>query len=359
MGFISSTFDKSVFNADSYKYAISENNNKGYAVLRVTPSQRVKKGNPDIGIIGIIQNPLSFSIEANWEEMGGITGMLPDKVFGLNPDAVGNFINKGVNIAGFANLGSVYASRKIYKKSGYLNIGADLKIVNWNNDGAPVKSALILAYLMLPEDDWGKEVLEKAKEMEEKLGTKAEEALSGMKNVLDKTIQDIRVGTGYWSSESTEGPVNGGIQALDKIGDKISDLGQKVQTGLSKAYKMAEESGMTDAIARSLVDNLEDHVLLRSSPTPVRLEVGNYFDQEDMIITNVNYEFSKEMTRTGPLYVDIKLTMSTRTILGDISDLGLYATDKEGSRIQYMGKNGNPNDPKFNIQRKYNTTSIG
>lgn len=352
MGFLSSTIDKSVFNPDSYKYAIQDGTNNGYAVLKIKPSARVgKKGFSDVGIIGIIQNPLQFSIEANWEEMGGITGMLP-KVFGLSPESIGNFVNKGANIAGFASLGAVYASRKIYKKSGYLNINADLKIVNWNDDGSPVKSALILSYLMLPEDDFGKPQLDNIEEFAKKLGDKAFNGISNVADLMKDLWEDTKQKIGY-NNDQVEGPVVDGAQMVDKVSRNVSNALEVGQEYLSKIYKTADDAGMTAAVKRSMIDNLEDQLLLRTSPTPVVLEVGNYFKQEDVIITNLGLEFSKEMTKTGPLYVDIKLTMSSRTILGDISDLGLYTTDNTGKRIDFIGQNGRIQDQNISLSNQF------
>jgi hypothetical protein len=56
-----------------------------------------------------------------------------------------------------------------------------------------------------------------------------------------------------------------------------------------------------------------------------------------MVIENLEYTFSKEMTKKGPLYVKFNISLSTRKILGTIEDIGLKVTDN--SRFLEVGGN--------------------
>lgn len=323
MGFNSNMFNKSVFSGDSYKSAIyneSENRN-GYAVLKITPERiRSGKNKEDIGVVGIIQNPLEFSINAEWESLGGVTGLLPIPETGKTAinDMIGG-VSKLAGISGFTGLGEVYASRKIYKKSGYLEVGADLKIVNWNDDGQPLKSAIILSYLLLPDAEFGEKKLKEILEKVEPLINKVTENIQdGYTNVVNSTTN---LADNYGRKDKVEGTIKG-VEAFAKtMGEMINQVAQ-------------------DPIAKNAYQNtladLKDYVLLRSAPSTVRLQVGEYFDQDDMVLEDAKFQFSKEVTRSGPLYVDINLKFSSRKIIASIDKLGLLNPQVNNGRVIFV-----------------------
>ena len=45
-----------------------------------------------------------------------------------------------------------------------------------------------------------------------------------------------------------------------------------------------------------------------------------------MVLTNVNIQFSKEMTKVGPLYASFKLQLSSRKIVDEINYFGLISS---------------------------------
>ena len=337
MGFLANTFNKSLFTVDSYKSAIGDEKNNGYAVIKIIPdNMRSLSKDFDLGIIGIIQNPIKFNVTAEWEQMGGITGLLPRLPIGIQ--TLGKGINSLANVGGFADLGSVYASRKIYKKSGYLDITADLKIVNWNDDGSPYKSVILISTLLLPDSTMGREGLSIAKKYIEEESIKIAGALKrgydvtksgiieGM-NQIDKITgkpNNFLPATHY--KELTEGVINFMEQTADRMGAKIGD-----------SVKNFTNSTIGQQLIKNTMEELEDYVTLRSSPSTVTVEVGNFFKKRDMILTDASFEFSKEMTKSGPLYVDVHLTISSRKILGDVTDLGvgLNLSNGEGSGRVY------------------------
>jgi len=57
-----------------------------------------------------------------------------------------------------------------------------------------------------------------------------------------------------------------------------------------------------------------------------------------MVITNVQFNMSKEMTEYGPLYIDAEITMSSRRIVDNIDYVGMYVSNK-GNRVVLNGKN--------------------
>lgn len=341
MSWIQDTFNKSLFTEDSYKSAIGNETTNGYAVLRIIPELR-RSGKDSIGyqVVGIIQNPLSFSIDATWEKMGGISGLIPSDEktligsggIGNGVKTLGSLANTGVNVAGFAELGSVYASRKIYKQSGYLEIGADLRVVNWQDDGQPLQSVLMLSYLTLPDPNVGQEWIDQLLKITEVVGEYANEkiiqpTIEGIKNInenvgnavdaIDKNLTNVA--KQYNRKETYEGIK----KTIDNVQTDIANAVDKSVNAATDTANRISKTAIYQNVENNIINGLKDYYLLRSSPTTVRLQVGEFFNKSDMILENVSYEFSKEMTRTGPLYVDIKLKLSSRTILGSVDDIGI------------------------------------
>lgn len=347
MSFNSDIINKSVFTVDSYKSAIGSNGidkygNKenGYAVLKITP-EWIRSGGDmvddlDYQIVGIIQNPLKFSVNAEWGEMGGVTGLLPFNLTNNNFVQTGqqifSDINKRVNMAGFSDLGAVYASRRVYKKSGYLDINAEMKVVDWNGVGAPIKTAIVLSRLLLPDSRYGEDINNKVKEhiydpLMDYAYKKGSQVVGVAKHAY-KEGKKIGYGLGmdgaidFFEDTTTEG-----IRILDDVGKKTK--------------KLFLENGGRSTSRNFLLNtkqNLSDYYTLRSSPSTVQLDVGNYFTRRDMIITGATFEFSKEITRNGPLYVDVNLSFSSRTIMTDDIGFDNHSIKSNGGRIVYENR---------------------
>jgi len=321
----SHAYNKSVFTQDSYKYSIGDEENNGTAVIKIIPeydrSGSDTVGNNDLAIVGIIQNPLAFDIEADWGEMGGVTGMLP-MLQAAAP--IFDFINSTANKAGFSTLGDVYASRKIYKKSGYLNLSANIKIVNWNNDGAPINASLVISRLLLPDSRFGIKMAEEV--TTNFVGAYKTHLEPAVDAVVDKTKE---VGSALYEKYKdiplVEGVVTGG-RIIKNVYDGV----------------MEDSKATRASYYRNTMKGISDYFILRASPVTVRVEVGNYFKQRDMIITNAKFEFSKEVTETGPLYVDVSLTMSSRTHLTDetTGGIGFGQGTTSNGRVVYQDENG-------------------
>lgn len=312
MGFISSMLDKSVFNKGSYAAAIGAGDKNGYAVVKISPNTKRLSSNPndtsvDVPIVGVIadENGLEYSIESNWTELGGIAqSVLPNSISKYS-DAYKQ-VNNVANIAGAANMGAAYASKKIYQQSGFLTLKLQLMVVDWQGQGTPVLSSQLLSYYMLPRKIGD-------------LGDVVDAALEKMKETV-KTLQ----AKGKFISAAEATMLEGTIKAIEGIGSipgAIDGYLEKNLDGLAlSVYNTAKENALK---------NKEDLYTLRSSPVPVSVEIGQFFKNTDMVITNCKFEFSKEMTRMGPLYVKMDLDLTSRMILTSMDDIGLISLNKE------------------------------
>lgn len=313
MGFISGAINKSVFNKNSYKAAVGEpDGQNGYAVIKIYPEYpRTTEDVVDPMVIGVIRDHVEFSVAANYTEFGGVAqAALPGVTAVVS--TVFDKINAGASVTGIANIGAVYASKKIYQKSGYLEISPSIRIVDWKGVGQPLLSTKLLAYLCLPKSVAN--VYEKYKEfvadVDKLTGTSKNNFLLSSLSQAESFVEGIKS-----RAAGSTGDVNDNIPST---GDAVSVVNRG---------------------GNELVDGLDDVITLRASPVPVTVEIGQFFRRSDMVIENLSFTFSKEMTRSGPLFVDVNLQISSRKIMGDIEDVGLkYVGDMK--RVLSLGLTG-------------------
>lgn len=300
MAFPVGSFDKSVFGLNSYKGAIGSSSKNGYAVVKITPKYArpgSEKIDPSIkGVLDTSSGGFSFSIPSNWRTFGEVgQSLLPNaaapvaKLYGI--------ANNIGNSFGFADIGAAYASRKIYQKSGYMTIKIPLMVVDWTGVGQPILSAMLMSYYSLPSKTLN--IKKELKEIEQWVENELEKARQS-DNLLVSTGANI-VGA---TKNFTEGVVNLANQKVEAVLDKIPNV-------------------KPEGRAKSELEDLDDLYTLRSSPVPIKVEIGEYFKNDDMIIENIDFAFSKEMTSKGPLFVKIDLSLSTRKILTSPEDIGL------------------------------------
>lgn len=322
MGFLAGSFDKSVFNAGAYKSAIDGGENSsernGYAVLRLRPDRpRLGSDTVDPEITGVMKDHLSFNIDATWTTLGQVGGSILPGGISKGYGAVGG----ALNIAGAASIGAAFASKKIYQQSGYLTIKPNIRVVDWNGVGQPILSAIILMYYSTPKD-W--------LTPEDFMGA-ADVMLENLKPLVDVVIDKTPdVGKKIVNCVATEG-----LKAGKQIYNAVSNLSKKIPDNVQKEVAGAVDAGteVVGNFVKTVAEDADDLATLRSSPVPLTVEIGQYFNRSDMIIENVEFEFSKEMTKSGPLFVDISLNLSSRKIIKNGNDMGLYRNAAALSRF--------------------------
>lgn len=306
MGFIQS-FDKSLFNKDIYVKAGGNDKKNGYATIRIKPSQ-IRTGtnesnSKDPEVVGVIQNNIEYSLNPQWDELGGIaTSVLPSSLKSLRDPY--DIATNVVNLGGLTGLGSAFASKLIYRKSGYLELKPQIMIVDWNSDGSPLFAAYLLSFFCLPIN------LYNLRDEGKSLGDYLEDS-SGFKK-----LRDFLEGNDYEKA----------VEFLDK-------LPSGVDTGVRFIQAMGDVLGFDN-------EDFDDMLSLRASPPPVTIEVGDYFRKTDMVITSLNFSFSREVTKMGPLYLKVDLGLKSRRILRNVDDAGLVGV-KASNRIVNLTGNGN------------------
>lgn len=324
MGFLAGSFERSVFNLDSYGSALGRKDENGYAVVRIIPNSNRLMGVRDPSIKGVYDDSsggLSFNIEANWSSLGDLGGLslLPSQ-FGIAEKVYGS-VNKYGSIGGLSNLGAALSSRLVYQKGGYLTLRVPMMIVDWDGKGQPIMSSLLLARYCLPQEIAGSEELKISAEKAKEIYNEVKEWLrkQGKKDDDDTVLKILAKG----ALKGLEG-LEEGVEFARK---QIQDVADSNPV-LKESIKRATES----------IGSLEDAYTLRASPTPVAVEIGQYFSNNNMVIKGVEFEFSREMTEAGPLFVKVNLDLSTRTILTDLDSVGLHEAQKKSRYLSVKGQ---------------------
>jgi len=270
---------------DTYNGAI------GYNLIRLVPNienwnaNKINRQSVDeINkiVTGIMLNDFEYSMNSDWETMqtpfdSGLGGIL---------GGIGT-------AAGGGELGAVYRSKKYWKKSGYLAISPDIRIIDIDGNGLPLEVARTLLRWCVADN------IGVVGEFAQKIINAVENTTRNVSQKLAESAYKLAADTNPKGADSI-GPqtVVGGIET---IGRSVGNI----------------------------MEGAEDFFALKQSPPPLKVEIGRVFSHPDMVLENVTFKFSREFTEKGPIYIDASLKLSSRKILSTINDIGLL--DKVGN----------------------------
>lgn len=267
---VKNAFDKSLFSRSSYAQTV----NKDTGAYRI---EIIANGLDEFGLVGVLQEPISITMDPEWDvlNLASIVSNFP-KLESLFNMAMVPAAAAGVSVN---NAGLV--TEKYFVKGSYVQIETTFKIVNWDNSAQPLKAAFLLMNLCTPTKMYGTTVGE-------------------VKNLLKEQLQNI--GERVLGEKGTEkvGATLGGI--ADIVKDSFNTMESKLTKENPKIWKKGRK------------EINEGSFMLTNSPPDVYVRIGNYFEHPEMIVENVNVEFSKQMTKTGPLFANIKCTLSSKTM---------------------------------------------
>ena len=293
--------NNTVLNKKSYQKAFggpiedNEEFNSGYhaIVIRDQPIyDHQRHGSTDDGsnfgqgwVKGVSLEPIKFSLSTQWESMGDAKLPLVSSALGL----LGTV--KGVtNLMGGGDIGANFTSKLLWKKPGYMEISPRFRVVDYYGIGAPVSAIRFLSRFITGDE---------------------------------------------------------GARIAGNIGKIIDDLGQSADREIDRLRQVhLQDKGdiaelADDAIATGLGD-INRLFELQGAPPAVSIQIGQWFYLNDMIIPSMRLVFSKEVTPMGPMWVDITLTMKSRTIMRGLSDVGVFSSVKDISRTPLDNLKLNP-----------------
>jgi len=271
MSLFQSIYDRTtLFNDSTYRET-----NRAYQIEIWPMAKRANGGDEeDAHIVGMLTSPINISLNANYDTMniGSVVSNIP--MVGELVNAVGNVLEYAA-AAGYANMSkSGIFTKKFYTSTGYLFLNPQFRVVDWEGKGSPLITSCALLNYCLPK---------RVKNISDVMNK-----LKSWYKVLDDMVPNNSTVDGWIAKAQAK--VDMAINAVTTaIGDK--DI-------LSRAAK--ETIGDPDAL------------ILSSSPTPVLVKIGDYFENWDMVIEHVGVQFSKQLTASGPLFVDFDVQLSSR-----------------------------------------------
>lgn len=244
----------------------------------------ISVANTPVVIKGILKENFSISTEANYDNIFSVSEKLEGARKVLDFALGATFLNTG------------QWTRKYYKGGSYMKITPKFRVVDYNGDGDPLLSAFMLMNSCLPTPGKHDRFLEDMKDL-------TWEDFRRKFGIVD--LPDAITGNGN----------NDGITFNNTVSN--------VKSVFSNGFKQ-----LKDLLAGQI----------GNSPSSVSVRVSNYFSWDEMVIESVNVEFSKEMTRWGPLYVDIDAVLSSR----EVATKGRTGLEHFDSRFQRVdGNSGN------------------
>lgn len=269
-------FDKGIYRVIGSKDA------GGSQSSNVPVQYLVKIFNKNAGqnVVGILKNNLKLNMDANWDP-ANILGSLTSN------STILSTLFKSAQLGGIADPTKYgLSSKKIYSSSGYLKVGVDFRVVDWYGDGESTKSAFSMLSHVVPTN-------------RDSLGIPGSaELITKIKNIWRKIV----VEKGYGQE---------GKDAFNRVLDSVGVEGQ-IREGVVNVFEtMAKTIKAAGAGAEALYTD-QQFFVLASAPLPVTLQIGNYFEHNDMVIDGVDVDFSRECTNSGPLYADFSVNLSSR-----------------------------------------------
>lgn len=252
-------------------------------------------------MVGLMTNEFTYSLSSNWEAM--------EYPALLNLGTLSDF----AAFRGGGEFGAVFKSKKVWKKSGDLTLSPEIRIIDVNGDGLPLRVA---RQIIMWSTSLGSQSIfgEGGERATQDLINSAEGALTSLSNTIKTSTSKLayKLNPKDNNDSAEEGSTPWDMTGLINTFGNIAGIG-------------------VEGVKR-LIEDIDDYSKLKFSPPPLRVQIGRIFDHNDMVLTNVEYNFSRESTSSGPLYVDIRLTLVTRKIVSDLNDTGLYrAVDTPGA----------------------------
>ncbi len=299
----------SMFNRNAWRYASGEGNrsntDNGYGrviirksdVLNSYKQYNNKNNNASTltQISGSLNAPLNLDYSSSWVDL--YSSALPSELK-TAVDSVGNLASGAIMLAGGGQAGAQYTERLIWAKSGHLELNLDIAFIDWHEDStsySPLDKLKMLVNYTLSAGDVFDDIL---------------------KNVIATATPFINQGK------------------------------EAVYTVLNKAGIDTNDNRVVDLIANMLVNGTEDildYISVKKSPVPVTISIGNIvtasgrekpiFKHDDMVIENLNFQLSQEVTARGPLRIDVKIKAKSRKLINGINNTGLANTFDDKGRV--------------------------
>lgn len=218
---------------------------------------------------GVLLDNFNISVSEDWENLINVR----DKFVGTQK------ILGALTGTSFFNAGAW--TQKIFRGGGYLELSPKFRVYDKESTGESIKAVKKLLIHILPKYKGSLRTLD--------------DLLPAARQVLKKASESVQKGINILKDDF--------LGTTSKIAKNVGE--EIVETVTLQNGQIVENiaTGITDL---ELIKQLSS-----SSPRPITIKIGEVFTQSEMLVTNLNVDFSKEFNAVGPLYVDITLNLSS------------------------------------------------
>lgn len=231
---------------------------------------KIQIGSRNGNVTGFLTNEFQIRTDAKWDPIFNVDGW-----FGSTQKSLG-VLNLGAFNTGFW-------SQLYFKNGGYIILTPEFRIVDWNETdfkfSPTIHAAQVLTSCCFPTGG-------------------AKSKIQGLQG--NTTLGNVAKSAGQAAKDFLFTPAKQAADSAFDAGKQVVDLALDPST--------SEANGILAATA-----NIDLSKFLSKSPSPVSIKIGEFFNYSNMIVEAVDCKFSKEMTRRGPLYVDVKLELKSLT----------------------------------------------
>jgi hypothetical protein len=218
---------------------------------------------------GVMLENFNISVSQEWESLFNIR----DKFAGAQK------VLSGVADIGLFNSGAW--TQKIFRGGGYLEISPKFRVYDKDSTGVCIEAVKNIMVHILPKYRGNFRTID--------------DLASAARSVVEKIGKNIESGAKALYKDTAN--------TLTKVGKKIGTEIVETATGQNNAFFESAAAGVSDL---EVIKQMSS-----SSPSPITIQIGELFRQSEMLVTNLNVDFSKEFCKAGPLYVDITLNLSS------------------------------------------------
>lgn len=366
------TRSQNVFDNDIFDSAIGNDKKNGYSAIKIEPSnKRVGSDEHDASFLGITDSNIKINLDAKWEtidtslgsKVSGLAGkglsigagaLNADKLLTGSQGLISSFMATSPLRRAGVRFGQQYQSKLFYNGTGtHLKLQPKIKIVDWEGTGEPIKVALLLMTYCVPKSKQlfnEEELLEFLKllwtgikknteGLADAMGIEAEnfgEFMASSKDMLfnfanSSGITDLTSRLKSFMPDVPDDAREKIVESAKMAKNYAVNTGRVVETSFNDVANEDTRNAINSLgesvpgnIKQETIEELEDALTIRYSPRPVNVKISNYFEIEDMVITNVELEFSKQVTKTGPLSLTANVSMTSRKEIASIEETGIY-----------------------------------
>jgi len=293
----------SVFNTDSFNKTLYASTG-AYKVVIESEERRALTDNEaevPLRVVGVMKGGVSLNTNAVWRELeadtalGCLVSNTPLKTQIMQAA-------KALVTVGGATAETDLQSKKFYTGGSHLSLPISIRVLDDDNSGKAIKAAITLMALTLPR--------------------------SKMSVQLDNAIKAVIAKIPNETARNLIGKAELGIE------NGLQMVAQGIRDQLPKTLKN---------FATNVYNEISnEEIRLTESPPTISVILGNWLTLRNMILESVTANFSEHCSESGPIHVDLELSIGSRykMLLDEYDGIKRVDIISNGKRVNISQSSG-------------------